>query len=142
MAKEDGKQAKQDEQVYTDPRLRERLKDEITAGDKGGKAGQWSARKAQMLTRAYEKAGGGYTSEKRTGSQQDLEEWTDEEWTTRDGQPAIRDKETGRYLPRDAWENLTPAQRRATDEKKRAGSRKGKQHVPNTKAAREARKSA
>ena len=27
---------------------------------KGGKPGQWSARKAQMLAQAYKKAGGGY----------------------------------------------------------------------------------
>ena len=27
---------------------------------KGGKAGQWSARKAQMLAKAYKAAGGGY----------------------------------------------------------------------------------
>ena len=30
------------------------------AGSKGGRAGQWSARKAQMLAAAYKKAGGGY----------------------------------------------------------------------------------
>jgi len=29
---------------------------------KGGGAGQWSARKAQMLASAYKKAGGGYKS--------------------------------------------------------------------------------
>ena len=37
---------------YTDPALRERLKAEITAGDKGGRPGQWSARKAQLLASA------------------------------------------------------------------------------------------
>ena len=30
------------------------------AGGKGGNPGQWSARKAQMLAKAYKKAGGGY----------------------------------------------------------------------------------
>jgi len=30
---------------YTDPELREEVKEEIQAGDKGGKPGQWSARK-------------------------------------------------------------------------------------------------
>ena len=29
---------------------------------KGGKAGQWSARKAQMLAREYKAKGGGYTN--------------------------------------------------------------------------------
>ena len=45
---------------YTKPEMRERIKDRIMAGDKGGKEGQWSARKAQMLAKAYKKAGGGY----------------------------------------------------------------------------------
>ena len=30
------------------------------AGTKGGKAGQWSARKAQMLAKEYKAKGGGY----------------------------------------------------------------------------------
>ena len=30
------------------------------AGGKGGAPGQWSARKAQMMAKAYKKAGGGY----------------------------------------------------------------------------------
>ena len=45
---------------YTKPTLRKRLFYRIKAGNKGGRAGQWSARKAQMLARAYKKAGGGY----------------------------------------------------------------------------------
>jgi len=45
---------------YTKPALRKRLFNQIKAGSKGGKAGQWSARKAQMLAKAYKAAGGGY----------------------------------------------------------------------------------
>lgn len=45
---------------YTKPALRKRLFSEIKAGSKGGKAGQWSARKAQMLAKKYKAAGGGY----------------------------------------------------------------------------------
>tara|TARA_R100001369_G_scaffold3844_1_gene11747 strand:+ start:474 stop:671 length:198 start_codon:yes stop_codon:yes gene_type:complete len=45
---------------YTKPTLRKRIFARIKAGTKGGKAGQWSARKAQMLALAYKKAGGGY----------------------------------------------------------------------------------
>ena len=33
---------------------------EITAGGKGGKPGQWAARKAQMVAKRYKAAGGGY----------------------------------------------------------------------------------
>jgi len=45
---------------YTKPAMRKRLFNKIKAGTKGGKAGQWSARKAQMLAQQYKKAGGGY----------------------------------------------------------------------------------
>ena len=47
---------------YTKPALRKRIFNRIKAGTKGGKSGQWSARKAQMLAAAYKKAGGGYKS--------------------------------------------------------------------------------
>ena len=45
---------------YTKPTMRKRLFNKIKAGSKGGKAGQWSARKAQMLAKEYKAAGGGY----------------------------------------------------------------------------------
>ena len=45
---------------YTKPTMRKRLFNKIKAGSKGGKPGQWSARKAQMLAQQYKKAGGGY----------------------------------------------------------------------------------
>ena len=45
---------------YTKPTMRKRLFNKIKAGTKGGRAGQWSARKAQMLARQYKAKGGGY----------------------------------------------------------------------------------
>tara|TARA_B100000902_G_C26818111_1_gene672541 strand:- start:185 stop:373 length:189 start_codon:yes stop_codon:yes gene_type:complete len=45
---------------YTKPAMRKRMFQRIKSGSKGGRSGQWSARKAQMLARAYKKAGGGY----------------------------------------------------------------------------------
>lgn len=45
---------------YTKPAMRKRMFYAIKRGSKGGKAGQWSARKAQMLARRYKAAGGGY----------------------------------------------------------------------------------
>lgn len=45
---------------YTKPTMRKNLFNKIKAGTKGGKAGQWSARKAQLLASEYKKAGGGY----------------------------------------------------------------------------------
>ena len=45
---------------YTKPGMRKRLFNKIKAGGKGGKPGQWSARKAQLLAKQYKAAGGGY----------------------------------------------------------------------------------
>ena len=45
---------------YTKPAMRKRLFAKIKAGSKGGKPGQWSARKAQMLAKEYKAKGGGY----------------------------------------------------------------------------------
>ena len=49
---------------YTKPTMRKNLFNKIKAGSSGGRAGQWSARKAQMLAKQYKAAGGGYTQEK------------------------------------------------------------------------------
>ena len=47
---------------YTKPGMRKRLFNSIKSGSKGGKPGQWSARKAQMLAKRYKANGGGYTN--------------------------------------------------------------------------------
>src|ERR671912_1644111 len=122
-----------DGEKYTDPELRNQIKKEIKEFDKGGKKGQWSARKSQLLTQEYEKRGGGYKGEKDE-AQKNLEKWTDEEWQTQEGDAQARrdDGETQRYLPKKAWESMSEEERRETEEKKREGSREGKQHVPNT----------
>lgn len=122
---------------YTMPEVRERIKKRIMAGDKGGKAGQWSARKAQLLAMEYRKAGGGYKGGLRK-TQRSLNKWTRQKWTTSDGKPAIRKGGTRRYLPSTAWSRLTPAQRAATNRKKIIGSRQGNQFVANTRSAENA----
>ena len=45
---------------YTKPTMRKEQFERIKAGSKGGPAGKWSARKAQLLAARYKKAGGGY----------------------------------------------------------------------------------
>lgn len=45
---------------YTKPGMRKKLFNQIKSGGKGGKPGQWSARKAQMLAKQYKAQGGGY----------------------------------------------------------------------------------
>lgn len=46
---------------YTKPELRKRIVSEVkSAAVQGTKAGQWSARKAQLVAKKYKSAGGGY----------------------------------------------------------------------------------
>lgn len=127
---------------YTKPALRERIKRSIMASSKGGKPGEWSARKAQMVAAEYKKAGGGYAAGAQTVAQKSLRKWTREEWTTSDRKPAIRDSGTVRYLPKAAWEKLSPAEKAATNRKKREASKSGAQFVPNTEKAAKAGKKA
>lgn len=114
--------------TYTDTALRERIKKRVMAGTKGGKAGQWSARKAQLVAQEYEKAGGGYTGGK-TKAQKSLSKWTGEEWGTRSGKPSTQGpKATGeRYLPKAAREALSPQEYAATTRAKREATKAGKQ---------------
>ena len=138
-----GKTAADYEGTYTEPELRERLKEEIKAGDRGGKPGQWSARKSQLLTTEYESAGGGYVDDgELTEQQQSLREWTDEDWQTADGDAEARqdDGTVRRYLPAKAWEQLDDEQREASDALKTDGSAAGEQHVGDTDAAKAARR--
>jgi len=109
----------------------------IKAGSKGGNAGQWSARKAQLSTLAYKKAGGGYSGPK-TKAQASLSTWGKEKWRTSDGKPAQRAGGTTRYLPDSAWNSLSASERAATNAAKVRGGRMGKQFVKNTKAAQSA----
>ena len=127
---------------YTNPAKREALKNRIMAGTKGGNAGQWSARKAQLLAQAYKAAGGGYSGPK-TAKQKSLSKWTKEDWGTKSGKPSTQGaKATGeRYLPKKARAALTAAEYKKTSDAKRKGTAKGKQFVkqPKTIAKKAAR---
>jgi hypothetical protein len=129
---------------YTDPELRERLKEEIKASDRGGAPGTWSARKSQLLTQEYERHGGDYKhKDEPTDSQRSLKQWTDEDWQTADGSAQARgDGETDRYLPKKAWEELSDAEKEETRKAKREGSKQGQGDVGNTAEAKQARKDA
>ncbi|MEH1164338.1 DUF5872 domain-containing protein [Micromonospora sp. CPCC 205539] len=127
---------------YTKPELREQIKEEVKASDKGGKPGQWSARKSQLVTQEYKKRGGAFLGAKDE-RQKSLQRWGNEKWQTKDGGTRARQGDTtGRYLPKKAWEELSDDEKRATDTKKREASRSGKQYVANTGPAKRARKDA
>ena len=127
------------EEKYTDPDLRERIKEQIKQSDRGGRPGQWSARKSQLLTQEYERRGGGYKGDKDE-SQKNLERWTEEDWQTQEGASRARSgDETARYLPREAWKEMSEEEKRETEQKKCEGTKQGRQHVANTEKARQAR---
>lgn len=75
MAQEDSK--------YTKPGLRKRIVSRVKAGSKGGKPGQWSARKAQLVASEYKKAGGGYKGGEGK-KQKALKKWGKEDWQTKE----------------------------------------------------------
>ncbi len=107
----------------TDPELWEKVKGDVTTGDKGGRPGQWSARKAQMAVQEYKKEGGGYAGPKSEDNS--LVKWTEEDWGTKSGKKST---ETGeRYLPSDARKALSPAEYAETTAKKRRDTAKGRQ---------------
>lgn len=112
----------------TNEALWNRTVSRIKAGSKGGKAGQWSARKAQLATQAYKKAGGGYSGAK-TKAQKSLSKWTKEDWGTKSGNPSTQGKDaTGeRYLPKKARESLSKKEYAKTSAKKRKDTKAGKQ---------------
>jgi hypothetical protein len=120
---------------YTKPELRERIKNRVMASSKGGKPGQWSARKAQLVAQEYKKAGGGYSGSK-TSKQKSLSKWTKEDWGTKSGKPSTQGaKATGeRYLPKKARAALSASEYAKTTAAKRTGTKQGKQFVRQPKA--------
>lgn len=100
----------------------------VKAGTKGGKAGQWSARKAQLATQRYKASGGSYSGPK-TKAQESLSKWTKEKWGTKSGKNSTQGKKaTGeRYLPKAARESLSKKEYAKTSAKKRADTKAGKQ---------------
>jgi len=108
----------------TDEALWERIKRNITSQETAGtRAGQWSARKAQMSVREYKEAGGGFVGKKPANNS--LVQWTNQDWTTKSGKPS---SETGeRYLPKKAIASLTDKEYKRTTAAKRADTRKGEQ---------------
>lgn len=103
------------------PELWSRIVSSVKSGTKGGDAGQWSARKAQIAVAKYKEAGGKYVGKKSQSNS--LSKWTKQEWTTKSGKPS---KETGeRYLPKKAIEALSSSEYAATTRAKRMGGGTG-----------------
>ncbi|MGJ3253769.1 MAG: Rho termination factor N-terminal domain-containing protein [Elainellaceae cyanobacterium] len=131
------------EEKYTKPDLRRQIKEEIKQSDKGGKSGQWSARKSQLLVQEYERQGGGYRQDEKDDAAQSLEEWTAQNWQTKEGDGRARqDGITKRYLPEAVWDELSEAEQREAERTKQRGDRAGEQYVEWTPAIQRAMENA
>lgn len=107
----------------TDPALWDKVKRRVMRGDKGGDAGEWSARKAQLAVAEYKKAGGGYIGARKPDN--GLARWTKEAWDTASGEPSGKTGE--RYLPKAAREALTAEEIARSTARKRKDTRAGRQ---------------
>lgn len=112
----------------TNPGLWKRVVASVKASDKGGRAGQWSARKAQLAVQKYKKAGGGYSGAK--SSSNSLKKWTKQEWGYVSPGDAQKPRaQRGRYLPKSVRESLSPSQKSEENRRKRAATKAGKQRA-------------
>ena len=109
------------------PKKWKQIVSRVKASGKGGKPGQWSARKAQRAVQQYKASGGGYKGAK--SSNNSMSKWTKEKWGTKSGKNSTQGKDaTGeRYLPEKKRQKLTKKEYAATSRKKREDTKKGKQ---------------
>ena len=113
--------------IRTNERLWKKIVEEVKRNGKGGKAGQWSARKAQIAVRIYKERGGKYKGNTRNNS---LKKWTKQNWRTKSGKPSVMGKNaTGeRYLPAKTIKKLSKKEYAKTTASKRRSISKGEQY--------------
>lgn len=85
--------------IKSNPVLWKRIVSQVKKSNKGGKSGQWSARKAQLAVKTYKSKGGRYVSKR--SSNNSLTKWTRQKWRTKSGKNSIvgRGATGERYLP-------------------------------------------
>ena len=111
----------------SDPKLWKIIKEKWHRGSKGGKGGQWNARKAQLAVQEYKRKGGKYKT-RRKSSKNSLVKWTKEDWGY------INNKKGNRYLPRSVRKRLTSREKRTENRKKRRATKRGKQRASYSKS--------
>lgn len=117
----------------TKPALWKRIVSSVKSGTKGGRKGQWSARKAQLATARYKKAGGGYKGAK--SSSNSLTKWGKQRWDyVSKGDKKKPKKKRGRYLPESVRKSLSPSQKASTNRAKKRATAKGKQKAKYSKS--------
>jgi hypothetical protein len=122
--------------VKTNPLLWKKIVSQVKSSNKGGKPGQWSARKAQIAVKSYKKRGGRYSG-KRSKSNS-LHRWTKQKWRTRSGKPSIMGpKATGeRYLPVKVIRKTSRKDYDRSSRLKRRSIKRGKQYSRQTSKLR------
>ena len=117
----------------TNPALWKRVVARVKSGTKGGRKGQWSARKAQLATQIYKKSGGGYKGSK--SSKNSLSKWTKQKWDYVSKSDSKKPKKKrGRYLPESVRKSLSSSEKSATNRAKRKASASGKQKAKYSKS--------
>lgn len=96
------------------------IKNKWLNGDKGGIAGQWNARKAQLAVQEYKRKGGRYKTSRKS-PKNSLVRWTKEDWGYIDG------KKGNRYLPAAIRKRLTPVEKRIENRRKRTATKQNRQ---------------
>ena len=116
----------------TKPKLWKGIVARVKAGSKGGRRGVWTARKAQLATARYKKAGGGYRGRKSASNS--LSKWSKQDWGYVSKRDAKKPRaKRGRYLPKKVRESLTKGQKAYTNRKKREATKKGRTRASYTK---------
>jgi len=100
------------------PALWSRIKNKWHKGEKGGQAGKWNARKAQLAVKEYKSRGGTYIGPKSADNS--LSIWTAEDW----GYTGTAGK--SRYLPAGVRKKMTAAEKRKENTLKTKATARGK----------------
>ena len=95
--------------------------------------GKHSARAMQLAVKYYKDMGGRYKGNKSSSNK--LSTWSKQDWGyVNKGDKKKPKAKRGRYLPKSVRTSLTDAQKRATNRKKRAASKKGSQYAKYSKS--------
>ena len=107
------------------PRLWKKIVHTLRKGKKGGKPGQWSARKAQLAVAEYKKRGGKYVG--KPSKNNSLRKWTRQKWRTKSGKNSIMGKGASgeRYLPTKTIQMMSNAEYNRSTRKKIRDTKRG-----------------
>jgi|TARA_R100000479_G_C6376884_1_gene199346 hypothetical protein len=95
--------------------------------------GKHSARAMQLAVKYYKQMGGRYGGAKSSSNK--LSKWSKQDWGyVNKGDEKKPKSERSRYLPKKVRKNLTAAQKRVTNKRKRDATKKGKQYAPYTES--------